>query len=84
MFLVTGETESAVNDETHRVLNMLGSAISVVYEEMGKVRPGLERGHEHFGWLDGVSQPGIKGLTDVFPGQRLLDAGFFVLGLFQA
>jgi Dyp-type peroxidase family len=80
VFLVTGETESSVNDEAHHVLNILGSAISVVYEEMGKLRPGLERGHEHFGWLDGVSQPGIKGLTDVFPGQRLLDAGFFVFG----
>jgi len=44
------------------------------------VRPGLEKGHEHFGWLDGVSQPGINGLVTPFPGQRLLDPGLFAFG----
>jgi Dyp-type peroxidase family len=80
VFFITAETENAVNDEAHHLLNLIGSAISVVADEMGQARPGLERGHEHFGWLDGVSQPGVKGLTDAFPGQRLLDAGLFVFG----
>jgi len=80
VFLITAETENAVNDEAHHLLNLIGPAISIVHDETGKARPGLERGHEHFGWLDGVSQPGVKGLTDTFPGQRLLDPGLFVFG----
>jgi Dyp-type peroxidase family len=49
-----------------------------------------EMGHEHFGFKDGVSQPGIRGVTPADdslgnpnqgnPGQDLLHAGEFVLG----
>ena len=49
-----------------------------------------ERGHEHFGFKDGVSQPGIRGVTPPddpignpdqgHPGQDLLWPGEFVLG----
>ena len=55
--------------------------------EMGATRP--QRGHEHFGFLDGVSQPGIRGLTEPvnpvdpeqgLPGQDLIHAGEFVFG----
>jgi Dyp-type peroxidase family len=67
-----------------------GTAIKIVYSEMGKVRPGAQRGHEHFGYLDGISQPGIRGLTrpsnptyrpdQGLPGQDLLWPGEFVFG----
>lgn len=30
----------------------------------GEVRPGAAEGHEHFDFLDGVSQPGIRGCVD--------------------
>ncbi|MGI3785562.1 MAG: hypothetical protein ACRYG2_32855 [Janthinobacterium lividum] len=35
----------------------------MVREEVGVVRPGPVHGHEHFGYADGVSQPGVRGLT---------------------
>ena len=57
---------------------------------MGNVRPGKERQHEHFGFLDNVSQPGILGLTrpskpiyrpdEGLPGQDLIWPGEFVFG----
>jgi Dyp-type peroxidase family len=57
---------------------------------MGNTRPGVQRGHEHFGFLDGISQPGIRGLTTKsnpmqkpdkgLPGQDLLWPGEFVFG----
>src|SRR6202049_4962510 len=72
VFLVTGGTQAAVDEEAHHVLGILGPSITVIFDETGEVRPGLEKGHEHFGWLDGVSQPGVKGLSDPFPGQRLI------------
>ena len=36
------------------------------YVETGNVRPGNAAGHEHFGFLDGVSQPSIRGRIDNF------------------
>jgi Dyp-type peroxidase family len=57
---------------------------TVLGEIDGQVRDvgGPEQGHEHFGFKDGVSQPGIAGLTEGEgkPGQELLPAGEFVLG----
>jgi Dyp-type peroxidase family len=47
----------------------------------GNTRPGAAAGHEHFGFKDGISQPGIIGLaSDPKPGQDMLPAGEFILG----
>lgn len=80
VFLVTGGTQAAVDDEVTQIRQWFGAALSVVYSETGHVRPGAEKGHEHFGWKDGISQPGVEGLTDAFPGQEILDPGTFVFG----
>jgi Dyp-type peroxidase family len=80
VFLITGGTDADVNSEANKLLSILGATVAISFQENGGVRPGLEKGHEHFGWLDGVSQPGITGLTAPFPGQRLLDPGFFTFG----
>src|SRR6201999_2121529 len=47
----------------------------------GDVRPGDDRGHEHFGFKDGISQPGIAGLTNSSKtGQDEIAAGEFLVG----
>lgn len=38
----------------------LGGAPAVVWEELGNIRSDLP-GHEHFGFKDGISQPGARG-----------------------
>lgn len=44
------------------------------YVETGNVRPGPAADHEHFGFLDGVSQPSIRGRIDhVFPDTPFLN-----------
>lgn len=90
VFLVTGPSSSLVTSQSSELLRLLGSSIQVVYSELGKTRTGMQRGREHFGFLDGVSQPGIRGLTPVsdpyrrpdegLPGQDLLWPGEFVFG----
>jgi Dyp-type peroxidase family len=40
------------------------SPVRVMYEQEGKTRPGAMRGHEHFGFKDGISQPGVRGRID--------------------
>ena len=80
ILLITGGSEAAVKGELTQIRKILEASVSVIYDETGEARSGAERGHEHFGWRDGISQPGIKGLSDPFPGQRLLDPGHFVFG----
>jgi len=62
--------------------------VAVAYVQHGAVRAD-EPGHEHFGFRDGISQPGIRGFTVAqnpldpnqgVPGQDLLWPGEFVLG----
>ena len=90
VFLIAGPDKFFVTSHGNTLRPRLGSAIKAVYSEIGAVRPGRERRHEHFGFLDGISQPGIRGLTPVsrpsaapeqgLPGQDLIWAGEFVLG----
>src|ERR1700751_184267 len=90
VFLIAGPNKSFVTSHGNALRGRLGSAIKTMHSEIGMVRPGRERGHAHFGFLDGISQPGIRGLTPVsrpssapeqgLPGQDLLWPGEFVLG----
>ena len=67
---------------------MTAHGIRIVFDDTGRVRAD-QPGHEHFGFRDGVSQPGIRGVTrrqnpgneaQGAPGQDLLWPGEFVLG----
>jgi Dyp-type peroxidase family len=62
--------------------------ITVVFDQAGDTRSD-QPGHEHFGFRDGISQPGIRGVTtrqspadpnQGLPGQDLVWPGEFVLG----
>jgi hypothetical protein len=47
----------------------------------GDVRPDTNRGHEHFGFKDGISQPGIRGITTSSKaGEPPIAAGEFLIG----
>ena len=89
LLLVTGADLLSVTFQSNELLGILAGSIMVVYSEIGQTRPGAQRGHEHFGFPDGVSQPGIRGLTTAeawrnqdqrLPGQDLIWPGEFVFG----
>ena len=90
VFLIAGPNKAFVASNGNALRARLGTTIKTVYSEIGTVRPGRERGHEHFGFMDGISQPGIRGLTPVLrpgiapeqglPGQDLIWPGEFILG----
>jgi Dyp-type peroxidase family len=47
----------------------------------GNTRPDPNRGHEHFGFKDGISQPGIAGITESSKdGTDTIAAGEFIVG----
>jgi Dyp-type peroxidase family len=92
VLIVAADQEADLKD---RVLEITGTAafkagVSILADPVeGRTRID-EPGHEHFGFKDGVSQPGIRGVTPPDdplgnpdqgqPGQDLLWPGEFVLG----
>lgn len=61
--------------------SILDDSITEVIVLSGHVRPGAEEDHEHFGFLDGISQPSIQGLDKTDPsGQGFVDQGVVFLG----
>ena len=82
VFLVTGGAQHVVDAAWSAVKALIGATAAFpVTMPPGRVRPKAQAGHEHFGWLDGISQPAVDGLVDApFPGQDSLSAGHFVFG----
>lgn len=96
VFIVTGASHAEVVDVISlRLVPAADNGWKKLHEEVGQVRPTPVRGHEHFGFADGVSQPGVRGrigLNTPFmpqlgpdenqgqPGQDLLWPGEFVFG----
>lgn len=64
--------------------------VVIVFEQDGATLEGNRRGKEHFGFKDGVSEPGVLGFDEPdpknpehvkgHPGTRLIPAGEFVVG----
>lgn len=70
------DSGQALLDEVREGAQMRGA--SVLYEEMGHKRDAI--GKEHFGFQDGVSQPGVRGRLsadpDSFLTQRVIDPSY--------
>ena len=79
--------------EVNKLKLAFGASILEAHREENKVRESViagkpQSGHEHFGFADGVSQPGVLGMTKPGaapdkgnPGQDLVKPGEFVIGL---
>lgn len=96
VFVVTGATHAEVVDVVDlRLVPAKANGWELLHREEGQVRPAPVRGHEHFGYADGVSQPGVRGRVDTHValtpqlgtdpdqgtrGQDLLWPGEFVFG----
>ncbi|MDB5384814.1 MAG: hypothetical protein JWM11_460 [Planctomycetaceae bacterium] len=63
LFVVAGGTREDVNQRAKQLRDRFSQAgLSLEYDEDGDVRDDAGmRGHEHFGFEDGVSQPGVRG-----------------------
>lgn len=77
--IIASDTQNALDETLARVLPGAGDGLEtpvVIWSEKGETRSDLP-GHEHFGFKDGVSQPGVRGRAservDDFVTQRYLD-----------
>ncbi|KAK0186269.1 fungal peroxidase [Armillaria mellea] len=57
VFLLASDTIDNVNQTLSDLLSSLGDSIGELHRVQGEARPGSEEGHEHFGYMDGISQP---------------------------
>jgi Dyp-type peroxidase family len=61
LFVIAGDTRAVVDERAAVMTARIKKAgLQIVYSEAGDVRADLP-GHEHFGFDDGISQPGIRG-----------------------
>lgn len=91
VLIVAADTEEALNE---KLANLAAAEaahrVTLVHQDDGRTLPGELRGHEHFGYKDGISQPGVKdfhredqdrpGQRENRPGSVLVEPGEFVFG----
>ncbi|KAF8480542.1 Dyp-type peroxidase [Gautieria morchelliformis] len=80
IILIAGDCEASVLATEAKLLLLLGHTIKQVFKVNGVVRPGAEKGHEHFGYRDGISSPAVKGIVAPLPGQQVCDPGVLLMG----
>ncbi|OBZ77251.1 Dye-decolorizing peroxidase msp1 [Grifola frondosa] len=80
IIMIAASDQKLLTKESTRLKNLFGPAITRVMEEAGNVRPGKNKGHEHFGFMDGVSQPALRGLVQAHTGQLQADPGVVIMG----
>ncbi len=89
--IVAADTDELLSDRIEALKSPAFLAgVDVVGTVSGRALSGSMKGHEHFGFKDGVSQPGLRGVNlpddpvgnpnQGHPGQDLLWPGEFVLG----
>jgi Dyp-type peroxidase family len=79
LLLVAGDDRPSVTRKAEQLARLIQeSGIDIPYKEDGDIREKPYEGHEHFGFDDGVSQPGIRGrassVPDDFITERHLDS----------
>jgi Dyp-type peroxidase family len=79
LLVIAGDERAQVDNRAEGLRNRLRTVgVEIVYDENGDVRAD-EPGHEHFGFDDGVSQPGIRGRASAaaedFVEDRYIDPG---------
>jgi Dyp-type peroxidase family len=88
MLLASDAPEDLDHEVAHQT-QKFNQGVHLLFKQLGKTREKDQRGHEHFGFKDGISQPAILGVDQPddpmnpeqgHPGQDLIQPGEFVLG----
>ncbi|KIK54200.1 hypothetical protein GYMLUDRAFT_1024286 [Collybiopsis luxurians FD-317 M1] len=80
VLLLASDATDNINSTLSQIQNALNGSISEVYSIQGQARPGDQQGHEHFGFMDGISNPAIAGFSTQLPGQALVAPGIILVG----
>jgi Dyp-type peroxidase family len=70
LVIVASDDRDDLAAESERLKSSAGG-IRLVFEQEGSTLPYPLAGHEHFGYKDGISQPGVRGVVSAAPGDFL-------------
>ena len=59
--IVASDDPSRLDEEVEWLTASLPTGLQIMFKQRGETLPGALAGHEHFGFKDGISQPGIRG-----------------------
>jgi Dyp-type peroxidase family len=71
LVIVAADCEDDLTSRVEEVRAGAAGGLEILYEQCGEALPGNLTGHEHFGFKDGVSQPGIRGRLSNAPDDYL-------------
>ncbi|QRW15530.1 Dyp-type peroxidase family [Rhizoctonia solani] len=80
---VAGDSLQRVKSKIAEIEAIFGRSIEVINQLKGTVRPRENKGHEHFGWSDGISNPTLRnvgGIPAPLPGQLVVSPGVIICG----
>ncbi|KAJ7832278.1 fungal peroxidase [Mycena leptocephala] len=79
--LLGSDKQANIDNKLASLKTKFGNSVKELYSLKGAMRPAPNKGHEHFGFLDGISNPIITGFQDPKPGQAVVPAGEILVGL---
>ncbi|KAJ7220135.1 dye-decolorizing peroxidase precursor [Mycena pura] len=80
VILLASNTVDKLNTALAKLQSALGNSVQELYSLQAAARPGAEQGHEHFGFLDGISNPAVDGFQQPLPGQAVVPPGEILVG----
>ncbi|KAF9039277.1 peroxidase TAP [Panaeolus papilionaceus] len=85
LFIISGDSHESIEKKTKEVEEIFRvptseGSLRKVTTVRGDVRPDELHAHEHFGFLDGISNPQIQGFDTINPGPVPVDAGVILTG----
>ena len=67
ILIVASDDHNRLNEEVAWIESNLNRGLELIFKQSGETLPGDLAGHEHFGFKDGVSQPGVRGRLSEAP-----------------
>ncbi|TDO46893.1 Dyp-type peroxidase family [Kribbella sp. VKM Ac-2527] len=72
LVIVAADDPNDLDAVVNEILDHAGAhGITLIFGQRGDTLPGNFQGHEHFGFKDGISQPGVRGRRATSPDDRL-------------
>ncbi|KAG8857986.1 hypothetical protein FRB96_005477 [Tulasnella sp. 330] len=81
VFLLATDNQTYMDVQIQQLQYVFGTDITNLYSLEGNIRPPPYKGHEMFGYLDGIGQPAVAGFNlSPFPGQLTVSPGVILAG----
>lgn len=71
ILIIASDNKNNLNSEVNRVESSLNNGLQIMFKQQGEALPIPFTSHEHFGFRDNISQPGLRGRLSDNPNNLL-------------